>query len=278
MTILDMVQAYIREHGEVDLQTLYASLPELKQHSIRARIYENLGSLFRRVKKGVYIAVQGDSTCVVVSGDAWAEIRKIPSGSVDAILTDPPYPWLRSHVELHSSTRPRMRWDFEKREIDLDLGLEMYRVLKSGAHAFFFVPAETRTTRVHVEHFIGLLERCGFVFNKRFIWDRRLMGMGYNGRSRYEGILFMSKGERRMPCDRSIPDVLSEAQTHHVHRAHPTEKPVGLLRKLIRFATMTGEVVLDLFAGSGSTGLAALAEKRNSILFEKCDAFVEALV
>lgn len=277
MSIREMVQAFIREHGEVDLQTIYAGLPEVKQHTIRARIYENLGGLFRRVKKGVYIAIQDDAACVVVSGDAWEEIRKLPSGSVDAIITDPAYPWMQSHVELHSTTRPRMRWDFEKREIDVDLGLEMYRVLKQGAHAFFFVPAETRSTKAHVDRFILLLERCGFVFNKRFIWDRILLGMGYNGRARYEGILFMSKGERRMPCDRSVPDVLTEPQLHHVHRAHPTEKPVGLLRKLIRFATESGEVVLDLFAGSGSTGLAALQERRHSILFEKCGKYVEAL-
>lgn len=278
MTILDMVRAFIRENGETDLQTLYASLPAVKQHSIRARIYENLGVLFRRVKKGVYIAVQGDASCVVISGDAWEEVKKIPTESIDAIITDPPYPWLREHVELHSSTRPRMKWEFEKKDIDVDLALEMSRVLKNGAHAFFFVPAESKTTRHHIERFIGLLERSGFVFNKRFIWDKCLLGMGYNGRCRYEGILFMSKGPRRLPCDLSIPDVLQEPQSHHLHRAHPTEKPVGLLRKLVRFATKAGEVVLDLFAGSGSTGLAALVERRHSILFEKNESFVEALV
>jgi site-specific DNA-methyltransferase (adenine-specific) len=272
-----MVRSFIKEHGETDLQTLYASLPDVKPHSMRARIYENLGSLFRRIRKGVYIAVQGEASCLVVSGDAWEEIRKLPSGSVDAIITDPPYPWLDAHVAQHTTTRPRMRWDFEKREIDKELGFEMYRVLKEGAHAFFFVPAETGLTKPFIDAFLGRLTKCGFVFNKRFIWDRVLLGMGYNGRARYEGILFLSKGERRMPCDLSIPDVLAVPQSHHRHRAHPTEKPVSLIEKLVLFATRTGEVVLDLFSGSCSTGIAALRLGRSAICFEKSEQFVEAL-
>jgi len=278
MTILDMVQSFIREHGETDLQTLYASLPDQKPHSMRARIYENMGSLFRRIRKGVYIAVQGEASCLVVSGDAWEEIKKLPSGSVDAIITDPPYPWLDAHVAQHSTTRPRMRWDFEKREIDKELGFEMVRVLKEGAHAFFFVPAETGLTKPHIDAFLDRLTKCGFVFNKRFIWDKALLGMGYNGRSRYEGILFLSKGDRRMPCDLSIPDLLSVQQSHHCHRAHPTEKPVGLIEKLVLFATHAGEVVLDLFSGSCSTGIASLRLGRSAICFEKSESFVEALV
>jgi len=277
VTILQAVRGFIREHGETDLQTLYASLPAEKPHSMRARIYENLGTLFRRVRKGVYVAVDGDVSCVVVEGDCREEIRRLPTGSIDAVITDPPYDWLREHIELHSTTRPRMRWDYERCEMDAALGLEVARVLKAGAHAFFFVPAESRTTRPRIDAFIRRLEACGFVFNKRFIWDRVLLGMGYNGRCRYEGILFMSRGPRRMPCDRSVPDVITERQAHHRHRAHVNEKPVGLLEKLVRFATRPGETILDLFAGSCSTGIAALRQGRNAILFERDGRCLEAL-
>jgi site-specific DNA-methyltransferase (adenine-specific) len=275
VTLIDAIQEFFVGKKEVALQDLYAGLPAAKEHSLRARIYENLGKLFKRVGHGVYIAMEGDATCVVVQGDAWEETKKIPSEFVDAVVTDPPYPWLSPHIELHTTTRPRMRWGFEKREIDLELGRELHRILKKGAHAFFFVPAETATTRPKIEGFIRTLESCGFVFNKRFIWDRVLLGMGYNGRCRYEGILFMSKGRRRKPCDLSIPDVIVERQTHHRHRVHPTEKPVGLLSKLIRFATMTGEMVLDIFAGSLSTGRAAIAVGRNALLIEKDPTLLE---
>lgn len=275
MTLIEAIQAYFVGREEVSLQDLYSHLPDAKQHSIRARIYENLGNAFKRVGHGVYVAMEGDATCLVVAKDALEAVRELPPQSVDALITDPPYPWLAAHVELHTTTRPRMRWKYEKREIDRELGLELYRVLRSGAHAFFFVPAETATTRPCIENFIRTLEACGFVFNKRFIWDRAMLGMGYNGRCQYEGILFMSKGKRKMPCDKGVPDLIRERQAHHRHRTHPNEKPVGLMEKLIRFSTRVGELVLDIFAGSCSTGRAALNLGRNAILVEKDLAAIE---
>lgn len=50
---------------------------------------------------------------------------------------------------------------------------------------------------------------------------------------------------------------------------HPTVKPVALVRWLVRLVTPPGGTVLDPFAGSGTTGAAALAEGRNAILIER---------
>jgi site-specific DNA-methyltransferase (adenine-specific) len=50
---------------------------------------------------------------------------------------------------------------------------------------------------------------------------------------------------------------------------HPTIKPVALMRWLVRLVTPPGGVVLDPFAGSGTTGAAALAEGRDAILIER---------
>jgi site-specific DNA-methyltransferase (adenine-specific) len=50
---------------------------------------------------------------------------------------------------------------------------------------------------------------------------------------------------------------------------HPTVKPVALLRWLVRLVVPPGGVVLDPFAGSGTTGAAALAENRRAILIER---------
>lgn len=270
MTLREAIRDFLLDKPcGANLQDLYAALPGEKRHSLRAQIYKNLGKAFQRVGKGVYVAMDREATCVVVQQDAWDAVKEIPSRSVDAVLTDPSYPWLEKLLAIHTTTRRRMRWDFEKREVDRELGLELFRVLKEGAHAFFFVPAETAVTRPHIERFITLLEGCGFVFNKRFIWDRVNLGMGYNGRCRYEGILFMSRGPRRKPCDLAVPDLISEKSAAPGARRHPCEKPPGLLGRLIRFATRVGETVLDCFAGSLSTGRAALANGRNAILIEK---------
>lgn len=59
--------------------------------------------------------------------------------------------------------------------------------------------------------------------------------------------------------------------------AHPTVKPVALMRWLIRLVTKPGDVVLDPFGGSGTTGVAALAEGRRVILVERDPRFAEII-
>lgn len=275
MTLIEAIRELFTVKAEVSIQDLYAALPDRLQHSIRAQVYKNLGKHFTRIGKGLYAAVSSGAACVVVEGDAGEALKEVPSASIDALITDPPYPWLQAQLDIHTTTRRRMRWGFERKDVDRDLGLELFRVLKGGAHAFFFVPAETATTRPHVEAFIKVLEGCGFVFNKRFIWDRLRLGMGYNGRCRYEGILFMSKGKRRMPCDLGVPDVLAFRAPVPRLRLHPCQKPQGLLERLVAFATKAGETVLDCFAGSLVAGRAALALGRNALLIEKDPAVLE---
>lgn len=56
---------------------------------------------------------------------------------------------------------------------------------------------------------------------------------------------------------------------------HPTIKPVNLMRWLVRLVTPVGGIALDPFAGTGTTGAAALAESREAILIEREPAYVE---
>lgn len=271
MTLADAIREFIRKKGApVHVQDLYAEFPEAHEHSIRGRIYENLGKDFRRVGKGLYVSIQGEAACIVVQGDALEEVRKLESASVDTLITDPPYPWLDHFRKRATTSWKRMKADFERREIDAELGLELYRVLKEGAHAFVFVPAETTATRPNINRMVDVLERCGFVFRKRFIWDKGVNGMGYSGRARHEGILFLTRGRsKRPPCDRTVPDVLAHRAIAPRRRRHPCEKPLGLLESLVKFATRAGELVMDIFAGSLTTGRAALRLGRNALMIEK---------
>lgn len=58
---------------------------------------------------------------------------------------------------------------------------------------------------------------------------------------------------------------------------HPTTKPIALMRWLVRLITPPGGVVLDPFAGSGTTGEAALLEQRNALLIEKEEPYFRAI-
>ena len=59
---------------------------------------------------------------------------------------------------------------------------------------------------------------------------------------------------------------------------HPTQKPVGLLRRLILNSTNINDTVYDCFAGSGSTGIAAEQTKRSSILIERDEEYCQTII
>lgn len=58
-------------------------------------------------------------------------------------------------------------------------------------------------------------------------------------------------------------------------RVHPTQKPLALMRELVSLFSEPDEIVFDLYAGSGTTGVAALAEGRRVILCERSPEFAE---
>jgi site-specific DNA-methyltransferase (adenine-specific) len=58
-------------------------------------------------------------------------------------------------------------------------------------------------------------------------------------------------------------------------KRHPTEKPVGLLRRLIESSSLIGETVFDPFLGSGSTLVAAIAEDRMGVGIEIDERYAE---
>ena len=187
-------------------------------------------------------------------------LRTLPDASVDLVVTDPPYESLEKHRAVGTTTRlkhsksssndwftifPNARF--------LELFAEVHRVLKKGTHFYLYCDQET----AFVAKPIG--EEVGFKFWKPLIWDKVAIGMGYHYRSRYEMILFFEKGKRRLN-DLGVADVITEKR---FHRASPTEKPVRVNEVLISQATAPGDIVIDPFAGTGSTGVAALGLGRH---------------
>lgn len=68
-----------------------------------------------------------------------------------------------------------------------------------------------------------------------------------------------------------------EVRSMHMRASHPTEKPIGLLDPLIRYACPPGGLVLDPFAGSGSTAVAARMSGRRAVLIEADERYCEVI-
>lgn len=252
------------------LREIYSEFSDQKPSTIRGRLNENVGKIFRRIDRGVYLATQGDTKALIIEGDAWEVLKEFDDNSIDAIITDSGYTCLNKHYQTGSTRQRNLNKNigFETRDIDKELLAHMFRVLKPGAHFFSFLPADAKDTLDYNNRFIEMAKEAGFKFNKRFIWDKQRIGMGYNGRNRYEQIIFLSKGDRHMPYDLSIPDVLSHKSVRPEKRIHDAEKPIELIKDIMRFCTKKNDVVLDPFAGSMSTARAGLAIDRHTISIE----------
>jgi site-specific DNA-methyltransferase (adenine-specific) len=97
-----------------------------------------------------------------------------------------------------------------------------------------------------------------FTVKSCLIWMKQNHGSGdlqADYSPQYEMIIFATKGSRPLRGKRAS-NVLHFDRVSSAFRMHPAQKPVDLLRFLIEKSTVPGEIVLDPFAGVGSTGVA----------------------
>lgn len=67
---------------------------------------------------------------------------------------------------------------------------------------------------------------------------------------------------------RSVWSIPNTPQREKIYGKHPTQKPLALLERIILACTKPGDLVLDPFLGSGTTGVAAVSQGRTFVGFE----------
>lgn len=191
--------------------------------------------------------------------DAVDFLKKIDSGTLDLIITDPPYESLEKHRKVGTTTRLKNSKSSSNEWFEIfpnerfkELFEEIYRVMRKNSHFYLFCDQETAF------YAKPIAESVGFKFWKPLVWDKQRIGMGYHYRAKYEFILFFEKGKRKLN-DLSIPDVLCYPR---VFRGYPTEKPSKLMEILIKQSSIAGEMVCDPFMGACPVGVAALENDR----------------
>jgi site-specific DNA-methyltransferase (adenine-specific) len=204
--------------------------------------------------------------------DAVDWLRKIPTESVDLVVTDPPYESLEKHRAIGTTTRLKHSksssndwFSIFKNERFPELFAEVYRVLRKNSHFYLYCDPET----MFVAKPLG--EAAGFKFWKPIIWDKRAIGMGYHYRARYECILFFEKGKRKL-SDLGVADILEQKR---ITGGYPAEKPPEVSEVLIKQSTEAGQVVIDPFMGSGSVGVAATRLGRTFLGNDVCAEAVD---
>lgn len=288
MNIKNTIIEALKE-GPKSLQELY-EIVEAKQHTIRARLNEGVGTHFNRVGRGWY-ALFNDETggsALIIQGDAWEILPTLDDESFDAIITDSPYTAMDEQMQKGVSRKRNLNrgWNFKTRDLDLPLMQHLNRVLKTNGFFFTMLPAMRSDTWDYNANHKALSEEAGFNFCAMWVWDKKAISLGYCGRPRHELIFMFVKGKfaAKNTHDRTIPDVLEHKrvpwQRQMVYDTtvddkgesegirQQTQKPASLIKDIMKFATKKGGKILDPFAGSCSLGEAALELGRDALCIE----------
>lgn len=227
----------------------------------------------------------------ILNGESLAILRTLPSASVDAVITDPPYSsggafrgdrMSGTNTKYTSTGVENLRPDFagdnrDQRAFAYWCALwlsECLRVAKPGSPIVLF------TDWRQLPSITDALQAGGWVWRGIAVWDKGPASRGVQGRytNQCEYMVWGSAGE--MSLDRAIgsqsrnlPGVFRcgvlQADKHHV-----TGKPTDLMREVVKIC-QPGGTVLDPFAGSGTTLVAAKREGYQYLGIELIEHYAE---
>ena len=188
----------------------------------------------------------------LINGDALTVLRQMEAESVNFIITDPPY-----GVDFQSGRVEKAR---RKDKIANDNApfiwwlYDAFRVLTVGGGLLCFSRWDVQQV------FIDAMKIAGFSVKSVIVWDRVVHGMGdlkSTFAPRYDTCIFAVKGSYAFPNGRPA-DVIQCQRINGADLRHPNEKPLDLMRRLIEATTKPNDLILDPFAGSGTTLVAVL--------------------
>jgi site-specific DNA-methyltransferase (adenine-specific) len=217
---------------------------------------------------------------LLINEDSLNYIKKVQSGSIDLILTDPPYRISKNsgfkvgnNKKFVSMTNYFGEWD--KEEIDLEfLFSEFYRVIRNGGTLILFYDIwKSREIK-------SISEKIGFKQPRIGQWVKNNPTPINSSRNYLSNSIeyFFSFVKGKNPVFNSSYDngIYNYALCHGNERiGHPTQKPLGLFKNLIEKHSNSGNIVLDPFAGSFTTAKACLELGRRFICIEKNKDYFE---
>lgn len=237
----------------------------------------------------------------IFNRDALEGMREIPNNSIDLIVADPPYGLGKDYGNDSDKkdATALLQWTREW------LSLAIPKLKPTGSLYIF------ATWRYSPEIFVFLKSQLMMV--NEIIWDRKVPSMGGSTRkysSVHDTIGFFVKSKEyyfdidsiRIPYDeetkkarsRSIfvgkkwlevgynpKDVWTVSRLHRIHaerEEHPTQKPLEIIERMVKASCPRNGIVLDPFAGSGTTVAACLLNERHFIAYEINSEYYEIIL
>jgi DNA modification methylase len=227
-------------------------------------------------------------------GDFYEKVRLVGEGSIDLIITDPPYN-IANERKFTFNGRTSISQDFgewdkyhRKDFIALfDVWVEEWkRILREGGSGYVF------TSDIYLSYLQAALEQADLSVKTTIVWHKTNPAPQVEKvtfQSSVEYILFFVKGkehtfnwqgdggEMHNFIESSICMGSERLENAQKQTLHPTQKPVKLLRHLIEVSSNRGDMVFDGFAGVGSSGVAAKELGRKFTGIERDTVFFQAM-
>lgn len=240
-------------------------------------------------------------------GDCVEGMTGLPDGSVDLVVTSPPYDMLRTYNG----------YDFDLHKT----GLEVFRILKEGGIAVVVIQDQTKDFGKSLTSFKTIIDWCdnigfklfetliyrkhgteGAWWSQRFRVDHEYMPVFLKGKkpqyfdkepvkipSKHGGKVMTGSGNRRSDgittqtvtrpinetkCPGTVWEYLMAGDKNPMKRKHPAVFPDKIPHDFIQVFCPPGGLVVDPFMGSGSTAVTAMNLNRNFIGFEISEEYV----
>ena len=222
----------------------------------------------------------GDSTSI----DA---VEKLMDGQkADMVFTDPPYGMSYGggrakgdHVKFKRGGGIKahgMILGDDKEGDDLIALIEnavmsAVTVSKDGASKYVCFPWRTYS------EFEQAMLNCGMTVSACIVWDKKSIGLGNSNYRPQHEFIFYCKGDS-WQGDKAQSDVWYMSRGATGQYVHPTQKPVELIEKAIGNSSKSGDSVIDVFGGSGSTLVACEKTNRNAFLMELDPKYVDVII
>ena len=202
------------------------------------------------------------------------DVAKLTDGKqMDMIFTDPPY-----NVDYEGSTGMKIQNDKQKDEDFYNFlssaFINMAKSVKPGG-AIYCCHADTEGL-----NFRTAFKNAGFKLAECLIWVKNSLVLGRQDYHwRHEPILYgWKEGGAHYFVDDRTQDTIWEYNKPKANNLHPTMKPLELVGKAIKNSSRKGELILDLFGGSGSSLIASEQIERNAYLMELDERYVDVIV
>ena len=206
-----------------------------------------------------------DNINSVVQGDCLEILKELPDNSVDLIVTDPPY-----DDDTHKGGKFTGAIEFGNVDFDsIDIIPTIYDFLRIAKKwVVIFVPIET----------LGSIKKhypCEYI--RGGIWDRIVNSPQISGdrpAQAVEGIAILHNGGRKIWNGGGRAGIW-RAMVERGMKQHRTQKPISLMVGLVSDFSQSSDLILDPFAGSGTTLVAAKQLGRRYIGIEIEPKYVE---